>query len=145
MSNNKTIEVSGDAATVFRDHYNINSAAQAQAALDRKEALWEQPNPWRDSDNREVFDWAAQTVKDRFDSGKYKPKEKKPPAKKPSQGSTATAKTKHLAHETAWKATVSKPDYCYVGDDDDVVGFNSFAYLDKKLIASPNVKLLTFS
>ena len=141
MSNNKTIEVSGDAATVFRDHYNINSAAQAQAALDRKEALWEQPNPWRDSDNREVFDWAAQTVKDRFDSGKYKPKEKKPPAKKPSQGSTATAKTKHLAHETAWKATVSKPDYCYVGDDDDVVGFNSFAYLDKKLIASPNVKL----
>jgi uncharacterized Zn-binding protein involved in type VI secretion len=44
----------------------------------------------------------------------------------------------HVAHAEGWKAVCTAPDFCKVGKD--VVAFNSFASLDQKRTASPNVK-----
>ena len=54
-------------------------------------------------------------------------------AKSGSQG-----KARHIAHAEGWQAVCTAPDFCKVGKD--VVAFNSFATLDQKRTASPNVK-----
>ena len=45
---------------------------------------------------------------------------------------------RHIATETDWCVVCKKPDYCRVGDN--VVGFDSYAFLTVKVTASPNVK-----
>jgi uncharacterized Zn-binding protein involved in type VI secretion len=47
-------------------------------------------------------------------------------------------KARHIAHAEGWQAVCTAPDFCKVGKD--VVAFNSFATLDQKHTASPNVK-----
>jgi uncharacterized Zn-binding protein involved in type VI secretion len=47
-------------------------------------------------------------------------------------------KSLHVAHAEGWQAICTAPDFCKVGKD--VVAFNSFATLDQKRTASPNVK-----
>jgi uncharacterized Zn-binding protein involved in type VI secretion len=47
-------------------------------------------------------------------------------------------KARHIAHAEGWQAVCTAPDFCKVGKD--VVAFNSFATLDQKRTASPNVK-----
>jgi uncharacterized Zn-binding protein involved in type VI secretion len=59
--------------------------------------------------------------------------EAKPPVAKSSGGPAG-----HIAHAQGWKAVCTSPDYCKVGKD--IVAFNSFATLDNKQTASPNVK-----
>lgn len=58
------------------------------------------------------------------------------------QGAKSTAggsgKTRHIAHADGWQAVCTAPDFCKVGKD--IVAFNSFATLDTKVTASPNVK-----
>ena len=47
--------------------------------------------------------------------------------------------TRHIAHETApWVAVCTDFDYCWVGDE--IIGFDSYAIIDHKAPASPNVK-----
>jgi uncharacterized Zn-binding protein involved in type VI secretion len=60
--------------------------------------------------------------------------EKKEP--QPKSGSQGTAR--HIAHAEGWQAVCTAPDFCKVGKD--VIAFNSFATLDQKRSASPNVK-----
>jgi uncharacterized Zn-binding protein involved in type VI secretion len=57
----------------------------------------------------------------------------KPAASKSSDGSAG-----HIAHAQGWKAVCTSPDFCKVGKE--IVAFNSFATLDNKQTASPNVK-----
>lgn len=45
---------------------------------------------------------------------------------------------RHIATKTDWCVVCTKPDYCRVGDN--VVGFDSYAFLTVKFTASPNVK-----
>lgn len=44
---------------------------------------------------------------------------------------------RHVANVTDWRAVCTAPDYCLVGSS--VVGFDSFAFLSKKTLYSPNV------
>lgn len=46
--------------------------------------------------------------------------------------------TRHVAHAEGWRAICTAPDYCKVGKD--IIAFNSFATLDTKVTASPNVQ-----
>lgn len=59
--------------------------------------------------------------------------QKRAPAK-----SAAPGKTRHVAHAKGWKAVSTEPDLCHVGDA--IIAFDSFATLDNKQQASPNVK-----
>lgn len=54
-----------------------------------------------------------------------------------SKGAGA-GKTRHVAHAEGWRAICTAPDYCKVGKD--IIAFNSFATLDTKVTASPNVQ-----
>ena len=66
------IDVVGTAADSFRETFNIDSAAQAQWALDNKDALFEAGGHGWTEETRDIFDWAAAEVKRGFDSGYYK-------------------------------------------------------------------------
>jgi uncharacterized Zn-binding protein involved in type VI secretion len=48
------------------------------------------------------------------------------------------AETRHIAHEKSWVAVCTDFDYCWVGDE--IVGFDSYAFISNKAKASPNVK-----
>lgn len=65
-------------------------------------------------------------------------KEKLDQQKKAQAKSAAPGKTRHVAHAQGWKAVCTEPDLCKVGKD--IVAFDSFATLDNKQKASPNVK-----
>lgn len=51
---------------------------------------------------------------------------------------SAAGQAWHMAHVQGWQAVCTQPDFCKVGDA--VVAFDSFATLDDKQTASPNVK-----
>lgn len=46
--------------------------------------------------------------------------------------------SRHIANESSWKVNAVSPDCCIVGNS--VVSFNSFALINSKTLASPNVK-----
>ena len=46
--------------------------------------------------------------------------------------------TRHVANASNWRAVCTMPDYCKVGNA--IVGFDSFAILNRNTSASPNVK-----
>ncbi|MET0856320.1 MAG: hypothetical protein ABWY27_06190, partial [Telluria sp.] len=58
--------------------------------------------------------------------------------KEPQPKSESQGKARHIAHAEGWQAVCTAPDFCKVGKD--VIAFNSFATLDQKRSASPNVK-----
>jgi hypothetical protein len=137
------ISISGDAASAFREHFKIDSGKQATDALANADSLFAAGgHPWagdeRHAPDRETFDWAAENVKKRFDSGRYKDGELTPP-KPQKEKSNTSGTTRHVAHATEeWKAVCTAPDLCRVGKD--VVAFDSYATLEKKKRASDNVK-----
>lgn len=72
-------------------------------------------------------------AQDKQTADKQKQAGKQAPAANPAQG-----QTRHMAHAQGWKAACTEPDLCKVGKT--VVAFDSFATLDDKQKASPNVK-----
>jgi uncharacterized Zn-binding protein involved in type VI secretion len=137
MAEDFVVNISGDAADVFRERFGITTTEQANEALANAESLWNSPNnPWRPG-ARDIFDWAAETTKKRFDSGRYPPK---PPEKSDEKGDgkDRSGTSRHVAQQTDWKAVCTAPDYCKVGNS--IVGFDSWATLDNKMSASPDVK-----
>ncbi|NIA00850.1 DNA/RNA non-specific endonuclease [Massilia sp. CCM 8734] len=60
---------------------------------------------------------------------------------KPKAQTALSGTTRHAANETAWYAISTAPDYCKVGKS--VVGFDTYAVLNNKATASPNVKAQT--
>lgn len=59
-------------------------------------------------------------------------------AQQAKSNSDKSGKSRHVAHAEGWQAVCTSPDFCRVGKD--IIAFNSFATLDTKVNASPNVK-----
>ncbi|WP_159094963.1 PAAR-like domain-containing protein, partial [Xanthomonas fragariae] len=137
-----SVNVRGDAASAFRSHFNIDSAQQAAEAASNVDGLFAAGgHPWADEpgrlSRRDVFDWAAEETKRRFDKGIYKDGELA--ASKPHKdGEDQTGSSQHVAHEGDWKAVCSEPDFCKVGNR--VVPFDSYADINQHVKASPDVK-----
>ncbi|MCA8031020.1 polymorphic toxin type 15 domain-containing protein [Burkholderia cepacia] len=133
MSEPLQIEITGDAADAFREHFQIDSLEQAKSALAKANALWNDPGP-PGSQSRDAYDWAAKEVVRRYETGHYKPGTlPKKTGDKPRSGSS-----QHIANESDWKAFCTQPDFCRVGNQ--IVGFETFAVINNKQVASPNVK-----
>lgn len=71
------VSVSGDAADLFREHFGIDSLAQANDAVASADALFaDGVHPWAGdalhAPDRETFDSAAKEVQRRFEKGRYK-------------------------------------------------------------------------
>ncbi|UKE46265.1 HNH endonuclease [Xanthomonas cerealis] len=137
-----SVNIRGDAASAFRSHFNIDSAQQAADAASNVDTLFAAGgHPWADEpgrlSRRDVFDWAAQETKRRFDKGIYKDGELA--ASKPQKdGEDQAGSVRHVAHEGDWKAVCSEPDFCKVGNS--VVPFDSYADINQHVKASSNVK-----
>lgn len=130
------VTISGDAADAFRQHFQIDSAAQARDALASADSLFHAGgHPWNDN-TRDIFDWAAKTVDERFATGRYKEGELAA-AKPPPEGQGGSAR--HAANDSnEWKAVCTSPDYCKVGSS--VVPFDSYADIGRQTKSSPDVK-----
>ena len=104
------IEVTGDAADVFRQQFNIQSVDQARHAASNLDALWNTSNPWSERgrpQDRETFDWAGKEVEKRFESGRYKPETETQPASHFSPGNKIAAR-----QDGSFKAVSKTPDVC---------------------------------
>lgn len=104
------VEVTGDAADVFRQQFNIQSVDQARNAASNLDALWNTPNPWSERgrpQDRETFDWAGKEVERRFESGRYKPEVETQPASHFSTGNKIAAR-----QDGSFKAVSKTPDVC---------------------------------
>ncbi|MEB4631481.1 polymorphic toxin type 15 domain-containing protein [Burkholderia contaminans] len=133
MSEPLQIEVTGDGADAFREHFKIDSLEQAKSALEHADALWNDPGP-PGSQKRDVYDWASKEVVRRYETGRYKPGT----LPKKTADESRSGSSQHIANESDWKAFCTQPDFCRVGNQ--VVGFETFAVIDHKQVASPNVK-----
>ncbi|RQR79224.1 DUF4150 domain-containing protein [Burkholderia sp. Bp9012] len=110
MSDPLIVTVTGDAGDVFREHFNIQSVEQARDAVNNLDALWNTPNPWSERGrpvDRETFDEAAQSVKQRFESGRYKPEKPPQPADHFSTGNRIASRK-----NGSFKAVSNTPDVC---------------------------------
>lgn len=110
MADPLEVTVSGDAADVFRQQFNIQSVDQARNAASNLDALWNTPNPWSERGrpvDRETFDWAGQEVQKRFESGQYKPQTDTQPADHFSGGNKIAAR-----QDGSFKAVSNTPDVC---------------------------------
>ncbi|MFL9872421.1 PAAR-like domain-containing protein [Paraburkholderia megapolitana] len=104
------ITITGDAGDVFREQFNIQNVEQARDAVNNLDALWNTPNPWSERGrpvDRETFDEAAQEVKQRFESGRYKPEEQAQPSDHFSTGNPIASR-----QDGTFKAVSSTPDVC---------------------------------
>ncbi|ERJ33385.1 hypothetical protein L810_4294 [Burkholderia sp. AU4i] len=54
-----------------------------------------------------------------------------------TNSSTVNSTSRHIANEDRWKAFTTAPDFCKVGNS--VVPFDSYAFINNKQTASPNV------
>lgn len=110
MSDPLVVTVTGDAGDVFREHFNIQSVEQARDAVNNLDALWNTPNPWSERGrpiDRETFDEAAQSVKQRFESGRYKPEKQPQPSDHFSTGNRIASRK-----NGSFKAVSNTPDVC---------------------------------
>ncbi|BBA45206.1 TPA: polymorphic toxin type 15 domain-containing protein [Burkholderia cepacia] len=133
MSEPLQIEVTGDGADAFREHFQIDSLEQAKSALAHADSLWNDPGP-PGSQPRDVYDWAAKEVVHRYETGRYKPGT----LPKATADESRSGSSQHIANESDWKAFCTQPDFCRVGNQ--IVGFETFATINNKQVASPNVK-----
>ncbi|VWC82352.1 hypothetical protein BLA39750_01296 [Burkholderia lata] len=133
MSEPLQIEVTGDGADAFREHFQIDSLEQAKSALAHADSLWNDPGP-PGSQPRDVYDWAAKEVVHRYETGRYKPGT----LPKTTADESRSGSSQHIANESDWKAFCTQPDFCRVGNQ--IVGFETFATINNKQVASPNVK-----
>lgn len=140
------ISISGDAGSAFREHFDIDSAAQAREALANADSLFHNTShPWAGLDgrapDRETFDYAVNAVNDRFARGVYKDGELEERRKRQEEAEeeARSGTSRHVANETNdWKAVCTAPDYCRVGKD--VVPFDTYADIGNEVLASPDVK-----
>ncbi|QRR09754.1 hypothetical protein FPJ27_26360 [Burkholderia sp. MS455] len=133
MSEPLQIEITGDAADAFREHFQIDSLEQAKSALANADALWNDPGP-PGSQSRDAYDWASKEVVRRYETGHYKPGT----LPKKTADESRSGSSQHIANESDWKAFCTQPDFCRVGNQ--IVGFETFAVINNKQVASPNVK-----
>ncbi|MBR8317096.1 PAAR domain-containing protein [Burkholderia dolosa] len=133
MSGPLEIEITGDAADAFREHFHIDSLEQAKSALANADTLWNNAGP-PGSQSRDAYDWASEEVVRRYETGHYKPGT----LPKKTANESRSGSSQHIANESDWKAFCTQPDFCRVGNQ--IVGFETFAVINNKQMASPNVK-----
>lgn len=134
------VTVSGDAADVFRQHFGVDSLAQARSLQGRADALFQAGgHPWADRGLREVdrdtFRWAADTVVARYENGTY---QEPPPETRVVEQPAPRPPSGHIGNATQWEAVCIDPDYCVVGGS--VVPFDTHAVIDSPASASTDVR-----
>lgn len=110
MADPLQVSISGDAADVFRQQFNIQNVGQARNAASNLDALWNTPNPWSQQgrpEDRETFDWAGQEVQKRFESGRYQPETDAQPSDHFSKGNRIATR-----QNGSFKAVSNTPDVC---------------------------------
>jgi Domain of unknown function (DUF4150)/DNase/tRNase domain of colicin-like bacteriocin len=110
MADPLQVSISGDAADVFRQQFNIQNVVQARNAASNLDALWNTPNPWSQQgrpEDRETFDWAGQEVQKRFESGRYQPETDAQPSDHFSKGNRIATR-----QNASFKAVSNTPDVC---------------------------------
>jgi hypothetical protein len=110
MADPLQVSISGDAADVFRQQFNIQNVGQARDAASNLDALWNTPNPWSQQgrpEDRETFDWAGQEVQKRFESGRYQPETDAQPSDHFSKGNRIATR-----QNGSFKAVSNTPDVC---------------------------------
>jgi len=110
MADPLQVSISGDAADVFRQQFNIQNVGQARNAASNLDALWNTPNPWSQQgrpEDRETFDWAGQEVQRRFESGRYQPETDAQPSDHFSKGNRIATR-----QNGSFKAVSNTPDVC---------------------------------
>src|SRR5471032_38232 len=110
MADPLQVSISGDAADVFRQQFNIQNVGQARDAASNLDALWNTPNPWSQQgrpEDRETFDWAGQEVQKRFESGRYQPETDAQPSDHFSKGNRIVTR-----QNGSFKAVSNTPDVC---------------------------------
>jgi hypothetical protein len=110
MADPLQVSISGDAADVFRQQFNIQNVVQARNAASNLDALWNTPNPWSQQgrpEDRETFDWAGQEVQKRFESGRYQPETDAQPSDHFSKGNRIATR-----QNGSFKAVSNTPDVC---------------------------------
>jgi len=134
------VTVSGDAADVFRQHFGVDSLAQARSLQGRADALFQAGgHPWADRGLREVdrdtFRWAADTVVARYENGTY---QEPPPETRVVEQPAPRPPSGHIGNAAQWEAVCIDPDYCVVGGS--VVPFDTHAVIDSPASASNDVR-----